>query len=206
MEPIFKEIESHPFNKEMEAGSLSAARFQYYLSQDSLYLIEFSRLLSRLASKLSDPIQIQKVLTLAQSSLSFEKSLHDKRVGKVAMGQNPASTAYTNFLWRVANEGTAGELAAALLPCYWIYLKLGLAIKPRIKKPHAYFDWIEMYSSSTYQAEVQVVLDLVDTLATKASKSDLNQWLSHTETASRYEWYFWDAAYNWTNSAKPGAP
>ena len=43
IEPIYKSILEHPFNQELTQGTLAKERFQFYMKQDSLYLVDFAR-------------------------------------------------------------------------------------------------------------------------------------------------------------------
>jgi len=44
-----------PFNRELASGTLSQARFQFYMIQDALYLEQYSRALAVAAAKAPDP-------------------------------------------------------------------------------------------------------------------------------------------------------
>ncbi|MFZ3237822.1 MAG: hypothetical protein WA184_20955, partial [Stellaceae bacterium] len=47
-------IEALPFNTELAAGTLARARFEHYITQDALYLGQFSRALALAAAKAPD--------------------------------------------------------------------------------------------------------------------------------------------------------
>ena len=48
-------IHSLPFNTELAAGSLARERFRHYITQDALYLSQFSRCLAIAAAKRPTP-------------------------------------------------------------------------------------------------------------------------------------------------------
>jgi thiaminase/transcriptional activator TenA len=49
--PIYDAILAHPFNQELMHGTLSRERFEFYIKQDALYLMDFAKALSVLAAK-----------------------------------------------------------------------------------------------------------------------------------------------------------
>src|SRR4030065_1201829 len=52
--PLWQAIFAHPFMKGMGDGSLSRDRFEFYLKQDYLYLIDFSRVCALSCAKARD--------------------------------------------------------------------------------------------------------------------------------------------------------
>ena len=59
---IMDKIHNHPFNKELSAGSLPKEKFIYYLAQDALYLLDFSKALALTAARLSNNDQAQQFI------------------------------------------------------------------------------------------------------------------------------------------------
>ena len=53
--PIYNEIISHPFIKELAAGTLEVERFDRYLAQDELYVGNYGRQMFELAELIDDP-------------------------------------------------------------------------------------------------------------------------------------------------------
>ena len=52
---LYETIRAMPFNAELAAGTLSAARFRHYILQDAHYLVGFGRALGLAAAKAPDP-------------------------------------------------------------------------------------------------------------------------------------------------------
>ena len=46
IEYTYKSILDHPFNRELAEGTLETEKFQFYMKQDSLYLVDFARALA----------------------------------------------------------------------------------------------------------------------------------------------------------------
>ena len=48
-------IHEHPFNAELEAGTLDRDRFAFYIVQDARYLVAFSKALATASARATDP-------------------------------------------------------------------------------------------------------------------------------------------------------
>jgi len=201
--PIYKSIVEHPFNKELMKGTLPQKVFAHYSAQDSLYLIDFTKSLALLAAKLDDPSDIAKIMGLVRESTIEKKATDEKNTSRqLTTEAAPATILYTNYLLMVASYKSREELAAALLPCFWIYLKLADDLKDQQTPSNPYTKWIETYSSANYRKSVNVMIALTDKLADRASPETKAKMLDSFVLASRMEWYFWDGAYR-TESWKP---
>src|SRR5271166_5044408 len=103
-------IHNLPFNVELAAGSLSRHRFQAYITQDALYLGQFSRALAIAAAKAPDAATLQSFAQSALGAAAVGKALHERYL--LAFGIDPAGLAeaepspdclaYTNFLLAAA--------------------------------------------------------------------------------------------------------
>jgi thiaminase/transcriptional activator TenA len=98
----------------------------------------------------------------------------------------------------VAREGTLGEIVAAVLPCYWIYLEVGRHLATCQPADPIYQDWIKAYGSDTFAGLVQQQLNLVDRLGARAPAHESRRMTEHFIQSSRYEYLFWDDAYRLT--------
>lgn len=199
--PIYKQIRQHPFNRELADGTLQKKRFVHYTSQDVLYLTRFAKALTLLATKLDDPTDVKAVLDLARRCLLDEKEAQAKAARRFGLpvdatvGILPSTESYTNFLLRVAAFGSREELAAALLPCFWIYLELARDLKAVSVANNPYAGWIETYSSESYVETVHCMQELTNKLAQGIVVEMREKMLETFQMAARMEWYFWEAAY-----------
>jgi thiaminase/4-amino-5-aminomethyl-2-methylpyrimidine deaminase len=133
IEDVFSAILNHPFINGLTSGDLSVEAFKYYVIQDSLYLRDFSRALSRLASRSRDENLISMFSEHAKTAIEVEKSLHRSFLAEwglseeeiVRISPSPVNYAYTSHLLRTVAEESYEEAVAAVLPCYWIYLEVG---------------------------------------------------------------------------------
>ena len=190
--PIYQQIFSHPFNQELRSGTLSQQRFARYQRQDALYLSQFSKALWILSAKIENPIEAQMVRKIAGVDHEQVKVSATRYFSKE---MNPSTMLYTGFLLHTAHERSKEELAAVVLPCFWIYLQLATQLKASMKPNAVYYSWVETYSSDGYREAVEFMIALTDRLAGKASFEVQEQMLAGFELASRMEWYFWQSSY-----------
>src|ERR1051326_1877596 len=116
-------IHKLPFNAELSAGTLAPKRFRFYITQDALYLAQYSRLLSLAAAKAPDTATSQIFGHSALGAIAVEQRLHEHYLRQ--FGVDPASVdsaqpspdclAYTSFLYTMAHQEPWEVLVAALL-------------------------------------------------------------------------------------------
>jgi thiaminase/transcriptional activator TenA len=80
-----------------------------------------------------------------------------------------------------------------VLPCYWIYAKVGAELITRGSVDPLYARWIETYGGEAFQAVVDAVLEVTDRVGAGLTGAELELMRGHVVTTSRYEWMFWDA-------------
>ena len=56
---LYRRILDLPFNRELAAGTLSQERFQFYMTQDALYLTQYARALAAASAKAPDVVAMQ---------------------------------------------------------------------------------------------------------------------------------------------------
>ena len=109
--------------------------------------------------------------------------------------------AYTSYLLKTAALGDYHELLGAVVPCYWIYAKVGKALLEKGSPKPVYQRWIDTYSGEEFGSLVEAVLDLTDRACDGLSAQQKAATTEAFVTTSRYEWMFWDAA--WTLEGWP---
>ena len=197
-------IHQLPFNTELAAGSLQRERFQHYITQDALYLGQFSRALALAAAKAPDSETLQAFAQSAVSAVAVEQRLHEHYLrafgvdpaALVDAGPAPDCLAYTSFLLATAYHEPWEVLVAALLPCFWIYWDVGCAIAGTTAPDNPYRAWIETYADPRFGEAVQAVIATADRAAMGASDCVREQMLAAFTRAAQYEWLFWDGAYH----------
>ncbi len=197
--PLYQSIIEHPFNQELAQGTLAKEKFQFYMKQDSLYLVDFARALALAASKAQNPDDLVLLLDFSKGAIVAERGLHEfyfEFYGiKLDVEKAPGCFSYTHFLMSTAVHATYEEALGALLPCFWIYREVGLHIHRSAAKDNPYQKWIDTYSGDEFQQVVQNAIDLTDRVAARSSKEQTERMLDAFVVSTRLEWMFWDSAY-----------
>ncbi|KNH23686.1 TENA/THI-4 family protein [Priestia megaterium] len=205
LQPIWRQNHNHPFVQGMGDGKLEKEKFRFYMIQDYLYLIDYAKLFAIGAMKATDLQTMGKFAALLDSTLNEEMSLHREYAKKFEISEkelekaqpSPTTLAYTHYMLHVGQSGTLAELVAALLPCMWSYWEIG---KELSEKPGAnnefYREWIEMYSSEEFGELATWCINLFDSLAEDKSEAELEKLEEIFLNTTRFEYMFWDMAYN----------
>ncbi|HEY8449872.1 MAG TPA: thiaminase II [Bacillota bacterium] len=203
---------NHPFVRGIADGSLPLESFRYYVIQDAHYLACFARAKALAAAKAPDAEAATLFAAHVQNTYRAEAALHEqflKALGvtadeKDSTPQAPTAYAYTSHLLRVAHEGSAAEIAAAVLPCYGLYREIGERLRGAEPPVELYRKWIEAYGSQWFDQAVREMIACCDRLAQRCSDAELDRLRRHFLISSYYEWQFWEMAYRreaWPQSA-----
>ena len=205
LQPIWRRNHNHPFVQGMGDGTLEKEKFRFYMIQDYLYLIDYAKLFAIGAMKATNVQTMGKFAALLDSTLNEEMSLHREYAKKFEISEkelekaqpSPTTLAYTHYMLHVGQSGTLAELVAALLPCMWSYWEIG---KELSEKPGAnnefYREWIEMYSSEEFGELATWCINLFDSLTEDKSEAELEKLEEIFLNTTRFEYMFWDMAYN----------
>jgi thiaminase/transcriptional activator TenA len=115
---------------------------------------------------------------------------------------SPTTRAYTDFLVRTAATGSFGDLVAALLPCMWGFNATAKRLESDgMPDDERYAEWIRTYAGEEFSELTTWCMDLLDEVAAAATATDRERYRDLFVTSARYEYRFWDAAWNqetWT--------
>jgi thiaminase/transcriptional activator TenA len=202
---IWRASAAHPFVRGIGDGSLDIERFKYYVKQDYVFLIEFSRVLALAAAKAPDLPTMAKLADLLNSTLNVEMDLHRRYCARFGISSAelettaaaPTTHAYTRHMLAVAYSGETVDTMAALLPCVYGYYEHGCDLARRGEPAQAplYAEWIRMYSSSEYGELAEWLRSAFDRLAEGLPPVRLQALSSHYRISAYYEYLFWDMAY-----------
>jgi thiaminase/transcriptional activator TenA len=204
-EPIWEAIVEHPMVEQLGAGTLDEAPFRYWVEQDYVYLVEYSRVFALGAANAPDLDRMGTFAALLESTINTEMDLHREYAAELGISEeeleatraSPTTQAYTDFLLRTAATGTFGDLVATLLPCMWGFHETALRLEKRGRPDHEqYAAWIDMYAGEEFGELTDWCLGLMDDVAANASETDRERYVELFRTSARYEYRFWDAA--WT--------
>lgn len=196
--PVYEAILELPFVKELAAGTLPADKFMFYLCQDTLYIDNYCRVLANIASRLDSMDLTEAFLDFAKDGVFVEKTMHAsylKGVTPQRSQMSPTCMLY-NSVQKACATGPVEVEAAAVLPCFWVYLAVGKHIAATAAPSNPYADWIATYSDPLFEASTQRAIDICDALASRASESVRQEMTRMFVLCTRMEWLFWDSAYN----------
>jgi len=197
---IYDSIINMPFNKELLSGELLKDRFQFYMQQDALYLTEFSRALSLIAARCFNHPYTLDFIQFAEGAVVVEKSLHEGYFKQFEVSENaeisPTCQNYTQFLLTKSSLDQVEVAMAAVLPCFWIYKKVGDYIyENQNSQDNPYQDWINTYAGAEFGLLVEKAINICDHVASSCSLTQQEQMTRAFVMASKLEWMFWDSAY-----------
>jgi thiaminase/transcriptional activator TenA len=200
VEAVWESLHQHPFVRGLADGSLDAERFQTWLRQDYLFLIDFTRLVCVAAARGPDVETMKWMATLAHSVLHNEMLLHQAYAVEFGLtreeletgGKLPTTRAYTNQLLRLAGTSTFVEVVGALLPRVWGHAEIGQRLSRKPGQPATGFSrWIELYSGPMAAGLARQARELFDRLAAAGTPRALTLAEEAFAVSSRYEWMFW---------------
>lgn len=203
VEHLHARILAHPFVTGLTDGSLPHEAFRHYIVQDAHYLRGYARALAVCAAKAPGEDETLMFAEHAGGAIAAERELHADLLGALgltpqdarALPVAPATRAYVSYLLATAHGGSYAEGVAAVLPCYWIYAKVGEHLVGTGSADPLYQRWIDMYAGAEYRAVVEAVLAATDRVGAAVSPAELDRMREHFTTTTRYEWMFWDAAH-----------
>jgi thiaminase/transcriptional activator TenA len=216
---IFKKIDEHPFLLEMEKGKLPIEKYKTYAVQNFFYFNEWFRCCAAAAAKAtttSETLKFKKWMTDTNPeydkyvALIKEVGMSDAQLREVEVNPAiplPAARAYVDYQFKIYSTASAGEMAAAILPCAWSYSPRelgGVACPLRIGKGLADHYGVnreialDYGNYSNHRPHFELLLSL---------KKSISEEVKHGKTGvadrirdifrrcSEYEYMWWDLAY-----------
>jgi thiaminase/transcriptional activator TenA len=203
IDATFEAILAHPFVTGLTDGTLDTEVFAHYVAQDVHYLRDYARALAIVGAKAPTLTDTAMFARHAADVVDVELSLHSTLLP--ALGLDPATVggarvtpttqAYTSYLLATAYGGSFAEGLAAILPCYWIYARVGTALLERGSPDPRFQSWINSYGGEEFAATVDQVLALTDQIGLVLNPVEEGVARAHFVTTARYEWMFFDAAH-----------
>lgn len=203
-DPVWKAILGHPFVRGIGDGTLPRDRFEFYLKQDYVYLVDFSRVFALAAAKSSLLSDMGTFASLLNVTLNTEMELHRKTCSAFGIAPGvleetrkaPATSAYTDFLVRTCLEGQLSDILAVLVPCACGYVEIAKVLESRGLPDDRFLgDWIVQYSSKEFEEYADWLIDRMNAHAVDAPARLKERWYTLYETSARYEYLFFDMSW-----------
>ncbi len=203
--PVHAQIVSHPFVGGLGDGSLPGDRYQYYMRQDYLFLIQYCRVLALAAARAEDLGVAARFADLLNVTLNTEMDLHREACWAAGIAPEaleetrpaPTTVAYTSHLRLAAETGDLATILAAILPCAYGYWEIAQALRARglPERQPLYVNWIKMYTSDEYEAMARWLAGLLDQLGADLPPGREDALREVFVTSQRYEYLFWEMAW-----------
>jgi thiaminase/transcriptional activator TenA len=175
--PQWLQAQDHAFVHALGSGELARDRFEFFLKQDYVYLIAYSRAWAVATAKAPELGLLEVGAGLVSDTLELEMQLHRDYCAEFGIGADelaateaaPVTQAYSDFGLAVAHQGGLLDLLVALAPCGVGYAEIGARYMPEMgfsngMSTHPYKKWIEIYSGAEFQRYATWIADTVNYL------------------------------------------
>lgn len=204
---IWDQYYTHPFVKGIENGTLDKEKFRYYIKQDYLYLLEYTKVFGIGIAKSKSTEMIRLFASYIQLLTDGEMDIHRGYMGKFGITEKEIADtpraldnlSYTSYMIRVAYEEGEAEILAALLSCAYSYEMIARNIvknNPKATEHEFYGDWITGYSDDAYSNENKILIETLEKLTSHYTDEQKRHIVDIYVACSRYELAFWDLAWN----------
>ena len=204
-DPLWSRELTHPFVSGIGNGTLDVEIFQFYLKQDYIFLIEYSRAIAVAAAKATDLEDMAWFSRLLEETLNTEMALHIdyckefgiEKAEILATTAQPGTHNYTQHLLGTAYSKSPLHTAVAILPCAWGYAEIGqkLAKRKAVPQSNLYKKWIYMYSSEEFEDLARWLRSYIDREVLLIPDEEKKALERTFLVSSEYEYEFWDCSY-----------
>ncbi len=203
---LWSSFDEHPFVKGIADGTLDKDKFKYYQIQDYLYLIDYARVFALGAVKASDSETMRLCASYVKQILDGEMDIHKGYMQRLGISIEEAeqtkaaldNLSYTSYMLRVAYDGGAAEVMAAILSCAVSYEFIGRHMVEQNSKcvEHEFYgEWIKGYASPEYAKANRALEELTERLIADCSESHFAKLKEIFINCSLYEGAFWDMSW-----------
>lgn len=207
IEEIWKSYYEHPFVVGIADGSLDLDKFRFYMIQDYMYLLDYSKVFALGILKAHSEKDMRMFADLVHGTLNNEMSTHKTYMELLNISSEEITHAkaslttesYTKYMLAVGHTNGIAEIVAAVLACSWSYLCIGQYIVkhyPDSVEHEFYGSWVTAYSSKAYEESNDILITLIDELTIHYTEAQLEYLIQVIVNCSRYEYQFWDMAWN----------
>lgn len=203
---LWDKYNEHPFVKGLADGTLPLEKFQFFMIQDHLYLMQYAKVFALGVLKAKNESDMRLFSGLIAATLDTENALHQAYLRRLNISQEMIAQAkpsivtdsYTNYMIAIAEKEGLGELMAAVLSCSWSYKLIGDFMEkfPGATEQEFYGEWVNMYISDGYRSSNQLMIDMVDRLTEGYTEQQIQNLEHIVYVCSQYEYMFWDMAWN----------
>lgn len=203
---IWDQFYQHPFVKGIEDGTLEKKKFIHYLIQDTLYLIDYGKAFAVGAAKAPDLKTMQFLAEYADNMVNSDSDVNKRYLKRFGIPLEEVyrtelsldNLSYVSYMLRIAYEGGAAEVLAAVMPCAVSYediAKRMIAENPACADDPVYGDFITNYAREAFHDNIQKMIEFVNELSKDYTKEQRKRLVDIFVNCSRYEMKFWDLSW-----------
>ncbi|HEU4668841.1 MAG TPA: bifunctional hydroxymethylpyrimidine kinase/phosphomethylpyrimidine kinase [Arthrobacter sp.] len=188
------------FIQDLASGSLAEEQFAYYLAQDAIYLNGYSRVLARTSALAPTEAEQLFWARSAQQCLEVESELHRSWLATrhIQSEPGPVTKSYVDHLMAASASGSYAVLAAAVLPCFWLYAEAGNTLHAKFLAAgepagHPYADWLRTYADEGFADATRTAVAIVDRAGRAAAEHEKAAMATAFRHSCRLEVEFFDA-------------
>ena len=199
---LWHNMVTHPFVVELGEGTLPVEKFRAYFLQDYVFVRDLVSLTALGVSKAPDFQSASRLNLFLTGILDPENDLFVRAFTELGASEeerasvtaSPVTRAFGDFLVRIGLEGDFEDIVTVLYVTEGTYLDWGTRLLLEGKRPAnpIYREWIDIHGP-------EVLGELVTWMAGHLDGADIGSRGPRIEdiflTALRYEYLFWEAAY-----------
>ncbi|MEI6856350.1 thiaminase II [Psychrilyobacter sp.] len=194
---------THPeFIDQLQDGTLDIEKFRYYLKQDYLYLLHYTKCFALMAYKGETLKEIQFALKgtlwITEGELELHSQYKKRGIETHELEESIESIeciAYTRYMKDVGMSGDYLDIMIAIASCYIGYGEIGqrlLADEKTVLEGNPYKEWILMYGGEDYKSSTIEFIETLNSYAEDLSKKKLEKLKFIFGEVTRLEVAFWD--------------
>jgi len=184
----------HPFLEQCRQGSIKPEQFNTWLVQDSLFVVEFTRMAARLLAVAPaehfDPL-LGGLGAIKEELLWFQAKA-DARSLNLSVSPQPTCEQYCEFMQKLANQSYAIQATA-----FWaIELAYNQGWQGHSPMAEPYAEFAERWGNAGFTEYVKVLEQQADRALTTASEEERSQAREVFLTVAQLEKAFWQMAFS----------
>ncbi|WP_226035804.1 thiaminase II [Aquibacillus saliphilus] len=216
-EEIFQGIFKHPFVEGLGKGDLSKEALVHYVKADFEYLNAFITIYGLAIAKSTNREDMRFFHEKMEFILNSEIHPHRNLCNVAGVNYDdlkgfslpPTADHYVGHMKSTAQQGSMGELLAALLPCPWTYLEIGHYLKDTVQPDftHPFYEWITFYSKEETDSVTTELCRRLDNWAETVGESEKEKARIAFVKSCQLEYAFWEMSYtleDWPFSFQKG--
>ncbi|HEY9160130.1 MAG TPA: TenA family protein [Desulfomonilia bacterium] len=204
-EDLYQKILHMPFNSELIKGTLDENIFKNYIIQDYIYLEYYRKAFAILLSKAPDDKASAFIVSTIKAIDDEIGNVHNVYIKQFNISKTelanvsplPSTELYVSYLIKTACLEPFETGLAAMLPCDWVYYRLGGDMSKAKPSPdNKYAKWIEGYTPVKWESsETKAFTDLLGGYMENTTDENRLKMRQAFKTSMNLEYMFWDGIY-----------